>query len=272
MIRLVTAVLLAGLLTATAGCVAAAIPLAAGGLLAKSRLQASRTATDPPAGAQATPAGGYSVTRLALTELPPPDALVPQHNPTVAAFREYALAQLQMQPAGGKRASALLSRASELRADRTHCTATPPAVFIDLDPGRGAFDPLAPGKPDRSLAAALDELRGQGVAVVWFSRLGAGFEPAVRAALAEADFDSAESDRLVLLSDLGERKQTRRGDMAKEVCPIALLGDERADFDELYLYLKQPDTAIALDAMIGRGWFLARPFEPAAEPMKEPVP
>jgi len=272
MIRFMAAMLLAGLLPATAGCVAAAIPLAAGGLLAKSRLQASRTAADPPAAAQATPTGGLSVTRLALSELPPPDALVSQHSPAVAAFREYALAQLETQPAAGKRPSALLSRASELRADRTHCTPTPAAVFIDLDPGRGAFDPLAPGNADRSLATALDELRGKGVAVVWFSRLGAAFEPAVRAALAEAGFDPAGTDRLVLLSDLGERKQTRRGDMAKEVCPIALVGDERADFDELYLYLKQPDTAIALDAMIGRGWFLASPFAPAAEPMKETVP
>ncbi|HEU4819564.1 MAG TPA: hypothetical protein VFS87_00200, partial [Qipengyuania sp.] len=169
------------------------------------------------------------------------------------------------QPVTGKRTGALLSRASDLRTDRASCTAVSPAVFIDLDPGRGTFDPLAPGEPDRTMVAALEELRAKDVQVIWFSRLGASFEDATRAALAAAGFDPAGTDRLVLLSNLDERKQSRRDEAAKLVCPIALVGDERADFDELYLYLKQPDAALALDAMIGRGWFLASPFTPAAE-------
>ncbi len=100
--------------------------------------------------------------------------------------------------------------------------------------------------------------------MIWFTRLGAGFADATRTALAAAGLDPEGRDELVLLSTLDERKQTRRDEVAKRVCPIALVGDERADFDELYLYLKQPDAAVALDAMIGRGWFLASPFTPAA--------
>ena len=122
------------------------------------------------------------------------------------------------------------------------------------------------------MVSALDELRAKNVEVVWFSRLGASFEGATRTALAATGLDPAGNDRLVLLSNLDERKQSRRDEAAKRVCPIALVGDERADFDELYLYLKQPEAALALDAMIGRGWFLASPFVPAAETMKEPMP
>lgn len=262
-------VLLAALTLATSGCVVAAIPLAAGAVVAKSRSESGRPSAAP---IRASAASDIKVTRLALTELPPPDALTSSPDPAVEAFRTYALAELDRQPAKSWRASALLSQASELRAERAQCSASLPGVFIDLDPGRGAFDPLAPGQPDRELAGALDDLRARGVAVVWFSRLGSGFEAATRAALAEAGLDAAGDDRLVLLGSLDERKQSRRDEVAKQLCPIALLGDERADFDELYLYLKNPESALALDAMIGRGWFLASPFAIADAITKDMVP
>lgn len=257
--RALAALLAAALLPATSGCVAAAIPLAAGGLVAKRMTGHDRNTTAAPV-AQASAASDVKVTRLALTELPPPDAVGSAANPAVAAFRSYALAEIEKPTPASSRPSALLSRASDLRADRANCTATSSAVFVDLDPGRGTFDPLAPGVPDQAMAAALAELRGKGVEVVWFSRLGASFEQATRAALASAGLDPAGRDRLVMLSNLDERKQSRRDEVAKTACPIALLGDERADFDELYLYLKHPEAALALDAMIGRGWFLASPF------------
>ncbi|HEU4820048.1 MAG TPA: hypothetical protein VFS87_02685 [Qipengyuania sp.] len=264
--------LIAGFLPiALSGCVAAAIPLAAaGGLLAKSRIDRAEAPAAAAPVAQASATSDHKVTRLALTELPPPDAVAPAGNFAVAAFRDFALAELAKQPVTGKRTGALLSRASDLRTDRASCTAVSPAVFIDLDPGRGTFDPLAPGEPNRAMVSALDELRAKHVQVVWFSRLGASFEGATRAALAASGLDAAGTDRLVLLNNLDERKQSRRDEAAKLVCPIALLGDERADFDELYLYLKQPDAALALDAMIGRGWFLASPFTPAAETREVP--
>ena len=40
---------------------------------------------------------------------------------------------------------------------------------------------------------------------------------------------------------------------------IAILGGERASFDELYLYLKHQDAILPPDAMIDNGWFLASP-------------
>lgn len=265
------ALLLAGLLPATSGCVAAVVPLAAGAVVAR-RVTTDKASRPAPPTAQASVASGLKVTPLALTELPRPDSVAGANDNIVAAFRSYALAEVEKALAGGKRPSALLSRASDLRSDRANCMATLSAVFIDLDPGRDTFDPLAPGEPDRALAAALAELRAKDVQVVWFSRLGASFQEPTRAVLAASGLDPAGADRLVLLSNLDERKQTRRDEAAKQLCPIALVGDERADFDELYLYLKQPEAALALDAMIGRGWFLASPFAPGNAAAKEILP
>ena len=63
-----------------------------------------------------------------------------------------------------------------------------------------------------------------------------------------------------MLGSLDERKQTRRDALAKTHCIVAILGDERADFDELYLYLKDRDAVVPPDAIIGNGWFLASPI------------
>ena len=67
-------------------------------------------------------------------------------------------------------------------------------------------------------------------------------------------------DRLETLGSLDERKQTRRDALAETYCIVAILGDERADFDELYLYLKDRDAVVPPDAIIGNGWFLASPI------------
>lgn len=270
MIRGWAPLLLASLLLAVSGCVAAAIPIAAGAAAIKVGTDRARSG-EPKATAEASAASDMKVTLLATTTLPPPDAPIVGASSAIAPFRDYALAQLKAEPAAGKRPSALLTQASELRSERANCGSAPLAVFIDLDPGRGTFDPLAPGTPDPALPAALLEIREQGGSVVWFSRLSDGFEAAARAALVSSGLDPLGSDRVELLRDLGERKQSRRDEAAKSACPVAMLGDERADFDELYLYLKQPEAALALDAMIGRGWFIASPFAQVPEPTQEPV-
>ncbi len=259
----VAALALGSLTLLLSGCVAAAvIPFAAGAALSKSPAVQGKPVPNapPPAAATASDRSDLKVVPTGLTALPPPDPRASYGNPALTAFRSYALAQAGLGPGASQRTSAILPAASELRTVRTGCGALPSAVFVDLDPGRGTFDPLAPGEPDPALAPALTELRARGVTVVWFSRLGANFADAARAALAAAQLDPAGGDELVLLSDLGERKQSLRGAVAKRLCPIAMLGDERADFDELYLYLRKPDAAVGLELMIGKGWFLASPF------------
>ena len=256
--------LLASLTPAVSGCVAAALPLAAGAAVVKMRTGNEPSEREALATGQASAARDLQITRVALTELPPPDAAPPGVNPAVAEFRDYTLAQLALGPET-KRPSALLTRAADLKTDRASCVPATNAVFVDLDPGRGTFDPLAPGGPDPALAMALGELRTGGATIVWFTRLSGSFEEATRAALAVSGFDPTGSDLLVMLRDLSERKQSRRHELAKQVCPLAMIGDERADFDELYLYLKQPEAAFALDTMIGKGWFLASPFAEVGE-------
>lgn len=255
---------LASLLPLTSGCVAAAIPLAAGAALAGAQTSRPRDRPAAPAAVAATlpsasDRGDLRVVKTALTALPSPDR-EPAGESAARAFASYALGVAEMRPGAGKRASAVLTAASALRPIRADCGALPSAVFLDLDPGRGTFDPLAPGRADPALGGALVSLRERGVRVVWFSRLGENFAGPARAALAQAGLDPQGADALVLMRTIEERKQTRRDELARLYCPIAMLGDERADFDELYLYLRRPEAAAMLDSMIGRGWFLASPF------------
>lgn len=245
------------------GCIAAAaIPLAAGGALVVSR----KDQPDGPPTTAAAVAADRSDLRIVptkLTALPPPAAPAAIDNPAITAFASYATSWLASAPGSASRQGALLASAESLSVSRAPCGARPPAVFIDLDPGKGSFDPLQAHAPAPQLAAVLQELRTRDVSIVWFSRLGENFAAAARAILADSGLDPDGRDRLVLMRDLGERKQSRRDELAKSLCPIAMLGDERADFDELYLYLRKAEAAVALDAMIGRGWFLASPLSVA---------
>ena len=254
----------AGLALLTTGCVAAVLPLAAGAALAKRHGELERPAVSrAPTSAAKASSGEARIIPTTLTALPPASN-APSGDPDVAAFAAYALASGPSTAPGARRTSAILPTASELRVARTPCGSLPAAVIVDLDPGRGTFDPLMPGTPDPALRDALASLRAKGLAVAWLSRLGTNFEAAAREVLQSSGLDPTGADTLLLLPDLSARKQSLRDQVAARFCPVAMLGDERADFDELYLYLKNPDTALALDAMIGRGWFLASPFADSA--------
>lgn len=264
--RLAGVLALAGLVPLTQGCIAAAIPLVAGATMAKTQVDKAPRApapavTPPPARvAAAVDRSDLRVVPTSLSALPAPDIASGRDGEAIAAFGAYARAIAGIPPGQGGRISAVLSDPSDLDTARADCGSRAPAVFVDLDPGRGTFDPLAPGQADPGLGKVLQDLRAKNVAVVWLSRLGDNFAAAARAALAQGGLDPEGRDTLVLMRDIGERKQTRRDAIAQALCPVAILGDERADFDELYLYLKNPDSALALDATIGKGWFLASPF------------
>lgn len=263
--RLITALALAGLVPLTQGCIAAAIPLVAGAAVAKTQVdKAPRTAAPvfpPPARIATSPDwSDLRVVPTSLSALPAPDFPDDRDRAAIAAFGAYASSVADLAPGQGGRISAVLTDPSDLDTARADCGSRAPAVFIDLDPGRGTFDPLSPGQANADLGRALGELRAKNVTVVWVSRLGENFASATRVALAQGGLDPEGRDTLVLMRDIDERKQTRRDVIAQTLCPVAILGDERADFDELYLYLKNPDSALALDATIGKGWFLASPF------------
>lgn len=273
---------------ALSGCVAAVIPLAAGTLMAtSSRLDGGKATGSPAVAGLAPPAAVVAAVEPAEATLLAPAALAPGvlPDPTarlagdgvgisrgalpapalggdriVEGFRAHALDQAQRNPRLTPRDSALLAEPGLLRPERMDCRDRPPAVIVDLDPGKESFDPLAPVAGNPSLAAALAELREREVTVFWTSHLGEGFAESLRSVLADTGLDPQGQDRLLLLRTLDQRKHTRRTEIAQTHCVVAMLGDERADFDELFHYLKQPETALRLDAMLGSGWFLADPL------------
>jgi hypothetical protein len=282
------------------GCVAVAIPLAAGTLMATSAkrnggtgaqtaamaariepvavLEAAEgvgvdelSAAAPdvlpePTTSRATGAAAAFVplqtrTPTGLTVISGPlPAPTPDNDRIVAGFLAHALDQAQRSPGLTPRRSALLADPGLLTPKRMECGGKPPAVILDLDPGKESFDPLAPAAGNPRLAAALGELRERDVTVFWTSHLGESFEGALRSVLAQTGLDPQGEDRLLLLRSLDERKHTRRTEIAQTHCVVAMLGDERADFDELFHYLRQPETALRLDAMLGNGWFMADPI------------
>lgn len=254
---------------ALSGCVAAAaIPVLAGGSMLGSDAVAGagdgadRASKAPPPIDAAAPEG----TRLVIldrTTLPPPSAedvravtVQRIEARSFDAFYGYALAQASTDPLEAPMRSALLTSPGSLEPTRQDCGARKPVVLVDLDPGEALFDPLAAGHGSAALGEVLAVLRSRGLAIAWISGLAEELAPDVRARLAREGLDSAGADSLLLIDDAHATKQKLRAALAEEHCPVAIAGDAREDFDELFAYLKSPEAAFALNEMFGAGWFL----------------
>lgn len=172
------------------------------------------------------------------------------------ALAAYVSAQGALPLAGQQRMSAMLANPGTLAPVTRECSIHPPALLVDIDPARGTFAPSPEPTGDPALAATLSELRDQGLAILWLSGVSADRAGAIRSALRASGLDPAGRDPIAVLRYPDERKQTRREDLAKEYCIVAVAGDERADFDELYGYLRNPQAAGPLDGLLGNGWFL----------------
>lgn len=182
----------------------------------------------------------------------------------------YALEQIKKQTGADSSAppiSAVLANPSELDAKRQPCSpgnAAEPAVLIDLDQGGTTFDPSTVAATyDGDDLGHLSRLREAGVTIGWTSALSAENAGAVREALRASGLDVRGEDTLVLFRYPNDRKQTRRLEFAERNCLLAIAGDERADFDELYKYLVRRDGAFALEKLIDNGWFLLPTDAPA---------
>ena len=269
------------------GCVAAVIPLAAGAAMGTglrnssgasevsevapsditlARETGNEAAQPLPVETPPQPNIPGEATLLPLNALPPPSGAARNSQGVIARFQDYAVAQASIDTAETDRQSAILADPSSLRLQRTQCGELPPAVLIDVDPGKDTADPLSDIDLPSDLVQALQTLRENEVRIAWISRMGDGFSDALRIQLDKRGFDRGYQDIILTLADLDQRKQTLRDDLADRYCIVAMLGDERYDFDELYLYLKNNDAAFALERMIGDGWFLLPPPQPFAEP------
>ncbi|WP_338446593.1 hypothetical protein V5F89_01990 [Pelagerythrobacter marensis] len=248
--RLHTACAVSALALTLGGCVAAAIPVVAGGAILSAHehrapranaAAASTSAAESPMAHGATGGTAAGDPSRATTPFQP--------------FIDYALAETARHPTDDRRRSAILADPGTLQPVTTDCSILPPAVLIDLDPAGGALD-IAALASDTALAQALEDLRAQDVEVFWISATSAGEAGTLRTRLRETGLDPAGRDPLLLMRRPGDRKQLRRKELSRTHCVAAIAGDERADFDELYAYLKEPAAASALEALIDRGWFL----------------
>ncbi|MEO9599950.1 hypothetical protein [Parasphingorhabdus sp.] len=176
-----------------------------------------------------------------------------------AGFATHALQQSARLEAGeGVESVVLIPRVDIFKPETVSCAGKPLAVAIDLDEKAGGDWVQAETLyRQNGLSEALLSLRAAKISVIWLSDQPAVASERIAAILADAGFSHDGSDDFLFLDRGGEdRKQVRRWDAARNYCIIAMAGDDRADFDELYDYLRDPDGAITLESMFGNGWFL----------------
>lgn len=259
------------------GCVAAlAVPAmtAVGMLTQKKRTRAEVVAALPAANAAtlaALPGATEEVLVDAaqltnLTELPPPSGANPSAADPWREFAAFALERASGLAEGEATTSALLTPQAVLsfRSEARPCAVREAAVVIDLDTGQAPFTP-APVRPVATdVAATVARLRASGVIVLWVSQASANEVEGVAEALKASGLDPTGRDPILLVRNEDERKQVLREEANQTVCVVAIAGDQRSDFDELFDYLRDPNLASAYDAKIGSGWFIVPPlFTPA---------
>lgn len=250
--RLKAALAASALALMLGGCVAAAIPLAAGGVVLRN--EALGGDDEPDSDAVEDERDEADAADTIATEGEP-------FAPTLAApgayeaFFAYAREQAALDPVAEPRQSAILAVPGSLQPETLECSVRPSAVLVDLDPASGSRD-FAALAPDPALAEGLHALRLEGVFVFWISDASAAEAGTLRKRLTETELDPTTDDGILLMRRAEDRKQLRRKELSQTHCVVAILGDERSDFDELYDYLKDPAAASELEALIGSGWFL----------------
>ncbi|MDN3647131.1 hypothetical protein QWY75_13040 [Pontixanthobacter aestiaquae] len=212
------------------------------------------TATLPLARAEGPPTIPEP-TRPAVT-LQPTQPAGPTDFRAYDALYSYVDSQARRDPVQSPRQSAVLAAPGSLSPTRTDCSIRPPAVLIDLDPGDQTFDPSITPQANPALGQILASLRLQAIDIFWISKQPAIAAGAVRKSLVASGLDPRGNDALLLMRRADDRKQARRKELAETHCLLAIGGDTRADFDELYLYLKDKTAAQPLEELIGAGWFL----------------
>lgn len=268
------------------GCVAAVIPLAASGAILNQERKSEpepepksepdvpvlrkedRVLTPPgpayvdiapPPANTAPPAPNETADPVSAE---PPTARVPAATPARSvraydALLSYAVTEAARDPVERPRMSAVLQAPTSLSPARADCSIRPPAVLFDLDPADGLFDPDTMDHSDPLLDVMVRRLRAEAIDIFWISGLPALRAGDVRRVLKNSGLDPKSDDGILLIQRSEDRKQERRKQLQETHCLIAIAGDTRSDFDELYEYLKTPELAQPLEELVGSGWFLA---------------
>lgn len=174
------------------------------------------------------------------------------------AFANFAVAEAEKSDFIVNRLSVLIDVESLFSTPhRMTCGNRPNAVAIDLDPGKGVFNPDDPPSPAPGLAQALTRIRSAGITVFWTSALRDEQSEKVYTVIRAAGLDDAGADQVLLVRKTDLSKQARRMAAARDWCFVALAGDAKGDFEEALDYLREPEGPIAqtLEPMFGAGWF-----------------
>ena len=171
-------------------------------------------------------------------------------------FARHALTEAARQQNGEVARSVVLERDVSLINPRTvECGIKPLAAIIDLD--------VAPGTPaemdivrQNGFAELLEAMRESGIRIAWLAEADVQRMQPIIDLLREGDVPVMRDTDLMLFGLPGSyRKQERRWQLAQSHCVVAIAGDRKGDFDELYDYLRDQSYAIRLETFTGRGWF-----------------
>ena len=190
-------------------------------------------------------------------DLRPPDRPAPD---PWRDFFDYAADKGTAAAGKARGRSALLESGTPIGLPKLRqCDGKVPAVVIDLDSGAQAFTPGTAQRASPTMIDGLARLREAGVVVLWITALPAGDVREVAEALKTSGLDPASTDPLLLVRSAADRKQMLREDAQRDVCVIAIAGDRKGDFDELFDYLRDPASGESLDYLFGAGWFILPP-------------
>jgi hypothetical protein len=261
------------------GCVALVLPVAAVGVIGKKEVDKAR-ARAAAAEASFTPADATEISAQVFVGDAPalpvnsarPDTKTEGDAPgTMSAldrlalskisnaylpFARYALGEAAKRGRGEPvRTAVLVERVSLTQPQTIACDAKPMAAIIDLD--------VAPGTPaemdierQTGFADALEVMRESGIRIVWLAEADEQRLKPILDLLREGDAPVMRDADMMLVGLPGQyRKQERRWQLAQSHCVVAIAGDRKGDFDELYDYLRDQSYAIRLEAFTGRGWF-----------------
>ena len=172
-------------------------------------------------------------------------------------FARYALNEAAKRARGGTVSSAVLvPKVSLIDPSTIACDTKPLSVIIDLDvaPGTPAEMEI---EPQSGFSFLLTFLRGSGIRIAWLAETSEARLKPITDLLREGDEPVMRDEDLILIGLPGSAsKQDRRSQLARDYCVVAIAGDRKGDFDELYDYLRDQSYAIRLEAYTDRGWFL----------------
>jgi hypothetical protein len=177
-------------------------------------------------------------------------------------FARHALEQAALRKQGGSPKSAVLAnKVSLTNPVAIPCGNKPMVAIIDVD-----IAPSTPAEieiePQKGFGPLLQVIREADIRIAWISDMSEEQASPNLEILRKGDEPALSDKDIMLFGHPRFRKQEQRWQLARDNCVVAIAGDRKGDFDELYDYLRDPDYAIRLDGFINRGWFLLPP--PAA--------